>query len=122
MEQMSWTYLMRIERFATANKWEKSDWVVCLSALLTDRALEVYTRLSEAQAVDYERLKNALLLRNELTEEGYRSKFRNSVPDDDDETSAQFIVRLGNYLRRWIEMNVVQIGGISVMYSLKSNF
>ena len=96
-------YLMRFERFATANKWEKSDWAVCLSALLTGRALEVYTRLSEAHAVDYERLKKALLLRYELTEEGYRSKFRNSVPDDD-ETSTQFIVRLGNYLRRWIEM------------------
>ena len=95
---------MRFERFATANKLEKSDWAACLSALLTGRALEIYTRLSEAHAVDYERLKNALLLRYELTEEGYRSKFRNSVPDDDDETSAQFIVRLGNYLRRWIEM------------------
>ena len=96
-------YLMRFERFATANKWEKSDWAVCLSALLTGRALEVYTRLWEAHAVDYERLTNALLPRYELTEEGYRSKFRNSVPDDD-ETSAQFIVRLVNYLRRWIEM------------------
>ena len=35
-------YLLRFERFATVNKWEKTDWATTLSALLTDRALEVY--------------------------------------------------------------------------------
>ena len=101
---------MWFEKFATANKREKFDWAVCLSAPLTGRALKVYTRLSEAQAVDYKRLKNALLSRYKLTER-YRSKFYNSVSDNN-ETSAQFIVRLINYLQRRIEMaeNVLQIG------------
>ena len=73
---------MRFERFATASKREKSNWAVCLCALLTAMCL------SEAQAVDCKRLKNALLFRNDLTKEGYWSKFCDTVSDDD--TSAQF--------------------------------
>ena len=95
--------MIRFERFTTANKWEKSDWAVCLSALLTGRTLKLHARLSEAQAIDYERLRNALLSRYELTEEGYLSNLCNLVPDDG-ETFAQSIVRLCNYLRRWTEM------------------
>ena len=95
--------MRRFERFATANQWKKEDWATCLGALLTGRALDIYTRLSEAQALDYETLKKVLLSRYELTEEGYRSKFRTVTPAEDG-TSAQFIVRLGNYLQRWIEL------------------
>ena len=56
-------YLLRFERFATSNNWDRSDWATCLSALLTGRALEVYSRLSEDHAVDYDQLKKALLCR-----------------------------------------------------------
>ena len=42
-------YLQRFERFATTAKWEKTGWASKLSALLSGRALEVYSRLSERQ-------------------------------------------------------------------------
>ena len=38
------------ERFATPAKWEKAGWASKLSALLSGRALEVYSRLSEEAA------------------------------------------------------------------------
>ena len=47
-----------------------------LSALLSERALEVYSRLSEEAAQDYDRVKLALMKRYDLTEDGYRRKFR----------------------------------------------
>ena len=65
-------YLQRFERFATTVKWEKTGWASKLSALLSGRALEVYSRLSEKAAQDYDRVKLALMKRYDLTEDGYR--------------------------------------------------
>ena len=53
-------YLQRFERFATTAKWEKAVWATKLSALLSGRALDVYSRLSEEAASDYDKMKIAL--------------------------------------------------------------
>ena len=97
-------YLQRFERFATTAKWEKTGWASKLSALLSGRALEVYSRLSEEAAQDYDRVKLAVVKRYVLTEDGYRGKFRASKPEVD-ESPEQFIVRLDRYLLRWLELS-----------------
>ena len=97
-------YLQRFERFAATAKWEKTGWASKLSALLSSRALEVYSRLSEEAAQDYDRVKLALMKRYDLTEDGYRRKFRASKPEVD-ESPDQFIVRLERYLLRWLELS-----------------
>ena len=56
----------------------KEEWAVSLSTLLTGKALEVYHRLSPAQANDYEKLKGELRRQYGLTAEGYRKKLRES--------------------------------------------
>ena len=98
------SYLNRFERFARANKWDEDIWAPSLSALLTGKALDVYSRMSEDAAVDYDQLKEALLKRYDLTEDGYRVKFRDAKPEAG-ESPEQFIVRLQNYLKRWIELS-----------------
>ena len=50
-------YLARFERTATTNGWAREEWATNLCALLTGRALNVYSRLSEHDANDYNRLK-----------------------------------------------------------------
>ena len=97
-------YLQRFERFAVTAKWEKTGWASKLSALLSGRALEVYSWLSEEAAQDYDRVKIALMKRYDLTEDGYRRKFRASKPEVD-ESPEQFIVRLERYLLRWLELS-----------------
>ena len=97
-------YLQRFERFVTTAKWEKTGWASKLSALLSGRALEVYSRLSEEAAQDYDRVKLALMKRYNLTEDVYRRKFRASKPEVD-ESPEQFIVRLDRYLLRWLELS-----------------
>lgn len=97
-------YLQRFERFAATAKWEKTGWASKLSALLSGRALEVYSRLSEEAAQDYDRVKLALMKRYDLTEDGYRRKFRTSKPEVD-ESPEQFIVRLERYLLRWLQLS-----------------
>ena len=97
-------YLQRFERFAETAKWKKDGWASKLSALLSGRALEVYSRLSEDAAKDYDRVKIALMKRYDLTEDGYRRKCRASKPEVD-ESPEQFIVRLDRYLLRWLELS-----------------
>ena len=77
-------YLQRFERFADTAKWHKTGWAFKLSALLSGRALEVYSHLSEEAARDYDKVKIALMKRYDLTEDGYRRKFRASKPEADE--------------------------------------
>ena len=91
------SYLSRFEKYAVANKWDRSIWAAYLSALLKGRALEVYDRLSVADANDYEKLKDALLKNFDMTERGFRKKFRNDRPERS-ETFIQFGSRLRSYL------------------------
>ena len=59
--------------------------------------------MSSHDALDYDKLKEALLKRYQLTEEGLRSKFRECKADYG-ETPSQFITRLNMYLTRWVDM------------------
>ena len=97
-------YLQRFERFETTAKWDRNVWATKLSALLSGRALDVYSRLSEEVASDYDQMKVALMKRYDLTEDGYRRKFRTSKPETD-ESPGQLIVRLSTYLMRLVELS-----------------
>ena len=46
------------------------------------RALEVFCRLSTSEATDYDRVKEVLHKRYNLTEDGYRQKFHTCAPED----------------------------------------
>ena len=86
-------YLLRFERYTNVAKWNRSTWVTQLSSLLTGKAVEMYNRLSPEEAMDYERLKVALLERYDFIESGYREKFREARPKGH-ESPSQFIFRL----------------------------
>ena len=90
------SYLSRFEKYATANKWDKNVWAAYLSALLKGRAQDVYERLSTEDAADYDKLKDALLKNFDMTERGFRKKFRYSRPERS-ETFIQFSSRLCSY-------------------------
>ncbi|KAK3101283.1 hypothetical protein FSP39_002389 [Pinctada imbricata] len=98
------SYLRRFERYAEVMKWDKAMWATNLSALLKGRALDEYALLPPDQACDYVALKTALLKRFDLTEDGFKRKFRSCRPEGS-ETFAQYSVRLSSYLQRWIEMS-----------------
>ncbi len=66
----------------------------------------MYSRLSESATVDYPQLKEALLKRYELTENGFRVRFRDAKPEDG-ESPEQFMTCLQRYLTRWVELSKV---------------
>ena len=101
------SYLSRFEKYAIANKWDKNVWAAYLSALLKGRALDVYDRLSTEDAADYDKLKDALLKNFDMTERGFRKKFRYSRPERS-ETFIQFSSRLCSYLNKWLTIAKVE--------------
>src|SRR6266496_53913 len=98
------SYLQRFERYAEGQKWVPDLWAHYLSALLKGKALDVYGRLSTDQAKDYAFVKDALLKRFQLTEEGFKTTFYTSKVEVG-ESPTQFIARLSNYLTRWIDLS-----------------
>ena len=98
------SYLKRFERFAMSNGWERHEWATALSALITGKALDVYSRLPDDTALDYDKVKEALLIRYQLTEEGFKKRYRESDPEEG-ETPDQFYARIDGYLDRWVELS-----------------
>ena len=65
--------------------------------------MDVYTRMSDTDANDYNKLKKALLNRYNYTEDGYRKRFREVKPKT--EETPKFVVRLKKYLAKWFELS-----------------
>ena len=65
--------------------------------------LDVYSRLPDSAAADYKQLKQALLKKYNLTDKGYRLKFRQERQEMD-EISSQFIARFLNYVKKWMSL------------------
>ena len=68
------------------------------------RAMDVYTRMSDTDASDYDKLKKALLSRYHYTKDGYRKRFREATPETE-ETPDQFVIRLKNYLAKRLKIS-----------------
>ena len=101
------SYLSRFEKYATVNKWDKNVWAAYLSTLLKGRALDVYDRLPTEDAADYNKVKNALSKNFDMSERGFRKKFRYSRPERS-ETFIQFSSRLCSCLNKWLTMAKVE--------------
>ncbi|KAK3895902.1 hypothetical protein Pcinc_000402 [Petrolisthes cinctipes] len=98
------SYLRRFELYAHTANWPPNSWAIVLSSYLTGAALDVYSLLSETDALSYKTVKIALMERFDCTEEGFRKKFRFGKPQRG-ESVAQFVTRLRNSLKRWVELS-----------------
>ena len=74
------SFLHRFESYADSQGSKKGQWPVYLSALLKGRALDVYSQLPVKDAQDYETMKDALLKTFNLTQEGFKQKFKTAKP------------------------------------------
>ena len=93
------SYLLRFERYATAQKLEPDTWATGLKALLQGKVLDVYALMPKEDALNYDKLKVALLKRYELTEEGFKRKYKRCRPENG-ETFQQFMTRMKSYFTR----------------------
>ena len=86
-------YINRFENYAILRNWPKSDWPVQLSMLLTGQALDTFYGLSKEQQKVYKEVKDALMRRCSMTEEGFRKElFKTRVKQE--KTLNQLMARL----------------------------
>ena len=71
---------------------------------MTKRALEAFRCLSETEATEFDCVTEVLQKRYNLTEDGYRQRFRTCSPEEG-ENPSMFIVRLKTYLERWVKLS-----------------
>ena len=109
-------FLRSFEKLAALHKWERSEWAIHLVPLLTGKALEAYSRLSDAESGRYDRIKEAILKRYELTSEAYRDKFR-QARQKTDESFKDYQVRTEKYLAHWCEREEIH-GQFNQLYDL----
>ena len=79
--------------------------------------MDVYTRMSDDDANDCDKLQKAPLTRYKFTEDGYRKRFR-EVNRETEETPDQFVIRLKNYLAKWLELSESSPGNFDALVDL----
>ena len=98
------SYLSRFETYAESMQWPKEKYALCLSALLTGKALEVLSRIPQDLVYDYDHLKTALLEKYQLTSDDFRNNFF-SMKQAPNESAPQFMGKLKHYFTRWIALS-----------------
>ena len=94
-------YLTTFERLGTAYRWPREDWAVFLVPYLTGKARSAYVAMDINHAMEYDRVKEAILLKYEINEEVYRRRFRE--PDvRPGETPRELYTRLKDVFQKWI--------------------
>ena len=74
-------FVRRFESYAVSLEWPIDKWALNLIALLHGIALDVYNRQPVNDTSNYDSLKETLLRRFMLTEEGFREKLRTAKPE-----------------------------------------
>ena len=102
------SYLSLFEKYATANNWDTTLWVAYLGALFKWGTIDVYDRLPNENAVNYDKLKEALLKNFGVTERGFHQKWHFRRPEKS-ETFIQFSSRLNSCLNKWLTLAKVKM-------------
>ena len=74
---------------------------------MSGKALEVYSRLTSSEAKDYYKLKEALLIHYQLTQEDYRKKFHSGTQTSM-ETASQYLARFEHFFDNWIRLSKIE--------------
>ena len=69
-------FLATFERIATQQKWPKEVWATQVAGILSSKVMAAYAALTPEDAIQYEKVKEAILRRYEINEETYQQRFR----------------------------------------------
>ena len=69
-------FMTTFERMATVCLWPKEDWAIQLVPLLTGKACNAFVFMDITDSVEYEKAKEAILAKYQITADTYRRRFR----------------------------------------------
>ena len=93
-------YLTTFERMMKVYEIEDNKWAFRLAPLLTGRAQQAYAALNADDAQNYNRVKEAILRRYDISEETYRQRFR-STTRKEGEAYSELAIRLQDLFVKW---------------------
>ena len=94
------SFFALFERVADARNWPDSARTLMLQCVLTGRAQEAYSSLTDADSQKYSSVKSAVLKAYELVPEAYRQRFR-TWKKGDKQSHLEFARDLTMYFSRW---------------------
>lgn len=95
-------YLTMFERLMSAYEVKRERWAFKLAANLVGKAQQAYAALSAEDASSYDKLKEAILQRYDITEESYRQRFR-TTKKKSGESSRELVARLDDLALKWLK-------------------
>ena len=95
-------YLTTFERLMKAYEVKEEKWAFKLATNLVGKAQQAYAALSPEEAGIYEKVKEAILLRYDITEDSYRQKFR-SLKRNPRESGRELVARLDDLAAKWLK-------------------
>eukprot|EP00731_Ephydatia_muelleri_P006652 Em0003g900a len=107
-------YLATFERTMTAYEVNRQRWVYKLAPQLSGKAHQAYAAMLSEEAVDYERVKAAILKRYDINEETYRLRFR-SVMKILDESHREVAVRVKDLAKKWLKQQATAEAVVEVV-------
>ena len=84
-----------------AYKVKRECWAFKLAPNLVGKAQQAYAGLSTADASDYDKLKEAILQRHDITEESYRQQFH--AVKKSGGSSKELVIRLDDLASKWLK-------------------
>ena len=93
-------YLTTFERQMTAYEVPRGRWIFKLAPQLSGRAQQAYPAMAADEAGDYEKVKEAILLRYDIDQESYRQWFR-TAKKKEGETNRELAMRLLDLVEKW---------------------
>ena len=94
------SYLTTFERIMAAHEIAQDRWSYHLAPYLTGKAQQAYAALPPNDAKDYDKVKEAILRRYDITKETYRQRFRQLRPTES-ESPQEVVTRLQDLATRW---------------------
>ena len=93
---------MAFEKAMLVPNFPKDQWTKLIQTQLTGKALKVFSELTVEQCMDYDTLKQALLLAYARVPEFHRKRFR-SLTKGNAESYSNFAFRLSLPFKSWME-------------------
>ena len=105
-------FLTTFERIARVCRWYRDEWAVRLVPQLTGKAHSAYVLMDINDSENYDKVKEAILPKYEITADTYRRRFR-SLTIGHGETPRELYVRLKDPFSKWIKPERSTIKDIS---------
>ena len=91
-------FLATFEQTAEQQDWPKEIWVMQGAGLLSGKVMAAYAALTPEDAVDYGKVKDAIVRRYEINEETYHQQFRQDRKKGH-ESYREFADQLNNHFK-----------------------